>query len=179
MKKPTLFLSFVLGVFLVVGCGVRLYNPVDETRSLVFGFIDMKGAPTKMSNATLKQVKPLSKKPYWYMGTNGKGLFWDEQLPPGSYQLFSFGGHSFWRNASFTYNMPEFGKNETAVVIKKPGLYYVGSYKFEKTGSFFNPKFDLVKTDSPSEKEILQQLLALGIGTEWEKVIENRIRVLK
>ncbi len=179
MKKLALFLILVFPSLIFTGCAPRLYNPVDNSRALVYGYIDMEDAPTELSFVNFKQVLPKTKEPFWHGGTDGKGLFWQEQLPTGTYQLVSFGGSSFWRNANYTYNMPEFEKNETAVRIKGPGLHYLGTYKFKKEGTFFSPKFDIVKSRAPSEKEVLEKLLPLSAGTSWEGRIRNRLRELK
>lgn len=179
MKKLALFFIFVFSSLVFTGCAPRLYNPVDNSRALVYGYIDMEDAPTGLSFVNFKQVLPKTKEPFWHGGTDGKGLFWQEQLPPGTYQLVSFGGSSFWRNANYTYSMPEFEKNETAVKIKGPGMHYVGTYKFKKEGTFFSPKFDLIKSRAPSEKEVLEKLLPMSAGTPWEGRIRNRIRELK
>lgn len=178
MKKLLVLLTVIVSVGFVAGCGVRLHNPPDDMRSLVYGYIDMEDAPTKLGYATIKQVKPKTKKPYWPSGSDGTGLFWHEKLPLGSYQLVAFGG-SHWFKGSYHYDIPEYGKNDTAVVIKKTGLYYMGSYKYEKAGSFFNPKFELIKVNSPSEKAVLEKLLLLSSGTQWEGMIQDRLRSLQ
>jgi len=179
MRRFFILSILLLCIIFFTGCAAHLKNPVDNTRSLVYGYMDMQKAPSKMEWGTIKQMKPKTDKPYWSMGTNGKGVFWHEQLPPGSYMLVEFGGHSMLRNANYTYNMPEYGKNETAVVIKNPGLYYLGTYQYQKGGSFFNPQFDIVSVDSPNEKEVLELLLPLSNDTEWEKRIEYRIGELE
>ena len=47
----------------------------DPGNSLVFGFVDMSDAPTKVSGANIMQVAPPTDKPYW--GTDVKeGLFY-------------------------------------------------------------------------------------------------------
>ncbi len=178
LKKLT-FIILTLSSFIFIGCAARLYNPVDDSRALVYGYIDMEAAPTELSFITFKQVLPKTSEPFWHGGTDGKGLFWHDQLPPGTYQMVNFGGSSFWRNANYTYNMPEFEKNETAVKIKGPGLHYVGTYKFKKEGTFFSPKFDLTRSRAPSEKELLEKLLPLSAGTPWEARIKKRIKELK
>lgn len=152
----------------------------DPSASLVYGYIDMDEAPTSLSAATIKQYKPKPKddKPYWH-GSAVDGMFWFEYLLPGSYQLVTFGGSSWWRNATYDYYMPEFEKNDTAVVIKKPGLYFLGAYKYKEAGSFFNPKFEVEQMGKPTELELLTKLLPYSSGTQWEAKIRKRMGELR
>jgi hypothetical protein len=106
-------------------------------------------------------------------------MFWFDQLVPGSYQLVGFGGHSYWKNMSANYNLPDFTKNETALVIAKPGLYYMGAYKYVKTGTFWKPSFTIERIKEPGEKEVLTGLLPFSTGTQWEALIKKRIEALK
>jgi hypothetical protein len=178
MRRILTIMCLLLAVAVLAGCGTHLRNPADDTRSLAYGFVDMEDAPTKLAWATIKQMKPVKDKPYWGAGADGSGLFWNEHLEPGSYMLTSFGGHSVLRNASYTYEMPEYGSNGTAKVIKKPGMYYMGAYKYTKEGSFFNPKFSIEPVESPTEREVLEMLLPLSTGTQWEAMIKARIAKL-
>jgi len=179
MRKAAVLLGLAVFMFIISGCGVRIHNPANDNASLVYGYIDMSEAPTKLGWASLKQLKPKTDKPYWGAGSNGTGVFWNEHITPGSYQLTEFGGGSFWKNATYTYAMPEYGKNDTAVVISKSGLYYLGSYKYKKEGSFFNPKFSIEKSKKPTEKEVLEMILPLSKGTSWEARIVKRMKALK
>ncbi|MDX1487590.1 MAG: hypothetical protein R3268_05270, partial [Acidiferrobacterales bacterium] len=65
-------------------------------------------------------------------------------------------------------------------VIKKQGVYFVGSYKYKKikTGIFKPNQFDVEKTNSPSEKELLTQLLEYAKHPEWVRLIQNRLKEL-
>ncbi len=130
----------------------------DPANSLVFGYIDMEDAPTGVSSAWLVQVAPPSESPYWGLGVN-KGLFYNSYLPPGSYQLSKFGGSGFFAG-EHEYSFPRQG-NETALRITKPGIYFLGSFKYKNAKSgFFEPgKFSIEKINKPSEAELLQRIL--------------------
>lgn len=175
-----LFWLVLLAAALLQGCAAHMHNPEDSNASLIYGAIDMDEAPSRLDYATLRQYKPIpvDGKAYWHTGSVD-GVFWHDQIPPGSYQMVSFSGSSSWKNTNYTYNMPNFEKNSTALVIKKPGLYFLGSYKYRDTGSFFNPKFDIETAGSPTEKESLVKLLPLSSGTQWEALIKKRIGELK
>jgi hypothetical protein len=179
MEKKFL-LVVLLAVAFLQGCGAHMHNPSESNASLVYGFIDMDEAPSRLDYASLRQYKPKPADDKAYWNTAGvDGVFWFDQLAPGSYQLVSFGGGKWWKNTNYTYNMPNFEKNSTALVITKPSLYFLGSYKYRDTGSFFNPAFDIDKVNSPTEKELLVKLLPLSTGTQWEALIQKRIRELK
>ena len=76
-----------------------------------------------------------------------KGLFYHTLLPASSYQLSSFYGSGFFAGEN-RYNFPRQG-NETALRITKPGIYFLGSYKYKyrkvKTGIFEQDKFAMFK----------------------------------
>jgi hypothetical protein len=153
----------------------------DPSNSLVFGFIDMGDAPTKISGASIMQVAPPTDKPYWGMDVRN-GLLYTYYLPPGSYQLASISGSSFWRG-DYRYNFPRQG-NEQAVRISKPGIYFLGSYKYKgvKTGFFEGGKFDIERVSSPSEAELLRRILEEDKeikGSAWEAKIRQRLSQLK
>lgn len=105
------WLRWVLGFItlgILAGCASGPTRDInDPTNSLVFGYIDMSDAPTNVSHAWLRQVAPPNDKPYWGLGVQ-KGIFYNSYLPPGSYQLSSFGGSSFWQG-EHRYNFPRQG----------------------------------------------------------------------
>jgi hypothetical protein len=149
--------------------------------SLVFGYIDMEGAPTGVNAASIMQVSPPSETPYWALAVN-KGLFVNAFLPPGSYQLSSFSGSGFFAGPH-EYIMPRQG-NETSLRIVKPGIYFLGSYKYEKvkTGMFERGKFAIERTNTPTEAELLKRVLDDSEGirnSAWANKIRARLAQLK
>ena len=154
----------------------------DPSNSLVFGFVDMSGAPTKVSGAQIIQVAPPTDKPYW--GTDVRdGLFYTYYLPPGSYKLATLHGSSFLRG-EHQYNFPRQGGGETTVRIDKPGIYFLGAYRYKtvKTGMFEQAKFDIERASSPTEAELLQKLLDTDPEIKksvWADKIRQRIARLK
>lgn len=153
----------------------------DPANSLVFGYVDMGDAPTRISGASIMQVAPPTDKPYW--GTDVRnGLFYTYYLPPGSYQLASISGSSFWRG-DHRYNFPRQG-SETAVRISKPGIYFLGSYRYKgvKSGFFEGGKFDVERVNSPTEAQLLRRILEEDKeikGSAWEARIRQRLSQLK
>lgn len=153
----------------------------DPGNSLVFGYVDMTGAPTGFNAASILQVAPPSDKPYW--GTDVRdGLFYTYYLPPGSYKLASLSGSSFWKG-NYQYSFPRQG-GEQGVRITKPGIYFLGSYKYRdvKTGFFEAGKFDIEPAGKPTEADLLRRILAEDSdikGSVWEERIRQRLARLK
>lgn len=150
----------MLTLLLVASCGSS--GPVrdidDPTNSLVFGYIDMDDAPTGVSHAWMRQVAPPTDAPYWGLGVS-KGLFYNYYLPPGSYQLSKFAGSGFFAG-QHEYEFPQ-QSNQTSLRITKPGIYFIGSYKYKKvkTGFFSQRKFAIEKINKPTEAELLKRIL--------------------
>ena len=173
----------LLAALSVAGCGGgghgRDIN--DPSNSLVFGFVDMADAPTKVTGAQIRQVAPPTDKPYW--GTDVKdGMFYTYYLPPGSYQLATLHGSSFLRG-EHQYNLGRQG-GDTGVRIDKPGIYFLGAYKYKtvKTGMFEQSKFGIERVATPSEAELLQKLLdsdAALKNSVWADKIRQRLARLK
>jgi hypothetical protein len=154
----------------------------DPANSLVFGYVDMAAAPTKVSGVQIQQVAPPTEKPYW--GTDVReGLFYTYYLPAGSYRLATLHGSSFLRG-EYQYNFPRQGGGATTVRIDKPGIYFLGAYKYKdvKSGFFEQGKFDIERVSTPGEAELLQRILDGDPevkGSAWAEKIRQRIARLK
>jgi hypothetical protein len=166
---------------LLAGCASDNIGPErninDPTNSLVFAYIDMGDAPTKVEDASLK---PQGEEGYWHLSIDD-GLMYQQYLPPGSYQLASLSGSSFL-HGEVEYTFPAYGRNEASTVIRKPGVYFLGSFRYQevKTGMFEAGKFDIERTDSPTELDLLNRLLKQDWvkGSQWEARIKARIAEL-
>jgi len=151
----TAVLALAIAVSLLAGCagGGHGRDINDPSNSLVFGYVDMADAPTKVSGAQIMQVAPPTDKPYW--GTDVRdGMFYTYYLPPGSYKLATLHGSSFLRG-DYTYNFGGKGRNSTAVRIQSPGVYFLGAHRYVA----HEGKFDMQPAKSPTEKEVLQRLI--------------------
>jgi len=173
---------------------ISIDNPDN---SLVFGYVDMSDAPTKVKGAWMEQVAPPTESPYWSMGIE-KGLFYNTFIQPGSYQLSSFAGSSFVKG-NYEYNFSRQGQSKARVRIKKPGIYYIGSYKYvtvQKKSMFKRGKFSIERVSEPSEAELLRRILADTMkiqkaknykgpkkikveDTRWAELIRARLRELE
>jgi hypothetical protein len=160
--KKWLFVPLVLATVLLGGCAsVPKINPKDETVSLVFGYIDMKDAPSGLGWVSIKQY---SSDPQYYTVGVKDGLFYHIGVVPGSYQVETFGGSGgipILAPKQYQYNFGTRGRNDTAIRIDRPGVYFMGAYKYiEHPGGLFKAdKFEMQPIKSPSEKELLQKLI--------------------
>lgn len=172
-------LMFGLVLLLSYGCAgsSKALKEVDGASALVFGYIDMDEAPaTELTAFSLRQVLPKTDKPFWHMRTH-EGVFYIENLPQGSYQMNQFGGPGgMFSSASFYwFNFP---RQSDGFRISKPGLYYLGSFKYKKAGSMFNPKFDIEPLKSPGEREAIEKILQFSKSTKWEAQLQGRLNQL-
>lgn len=168
---------------LLAGCASTPELTSPEGRndlSLVFGYVDMSDAPSKLDFVWMKRMRPVEDKPYYSFWTVD-GMFFRANVPPGTYKFDKFGGHSGWKNTTYNYRFPEQGKTELDRQIAKPGIYYVGSYRYKEIKtSFWKPdNWDLERVNSPSERELLEKMLPYAKHEHWKKLIQNRIAELK
>ena len=161
MRRPILPLLGLL-ILLVTGCATSdPVDPKDPSLSLVYGYIDMADAP---SSVEWVRVKLYDGKNQGYLAATQKGLFFHVGVEPGPYQVERFGRHpTFFSNTEYTYNFGTRGRNETAIKVDKPGVYFMGAYKYIEvpTGWFEQDKFRMERTQTPSERELLAKLLAI------------------
>lgn len=133
----------------------------DETLSLVYGYVDMSAAPSKLEWVSIKQY---SGEGGWYRVPARDGLFWHIGVEPGSYQVEKFGGEagSFLTRRDVEYNFGTRGRNGTATRISTPGVFFMGAYQYvDHPGGFWKQdKFEMRPLTTPSEKELLQRLIA-------------------
>ena len=160
----------------------------EENNSiLIYGYINDKEAPFTMEWGDIKQVRPIIDEPYKDLRSNNEGLFYLENLPTGLYKIENVGGpEKGLSNSYYKWDMPE--SNEDAafkrmeIRAKKPGLYFVGSYKIKKVkdgGLFGVNKYETIATKEVSEKKALQKLLTYADGTKWKKIIRKKLKQLK
>lgn len=194
MQKLLITFFIVLpAILLSSGCALfSTEEPVDhndKTLSVIFGYFDMEGAPSwgGIDWVSVKQYKP--KEAYYYTDVD-EGLFWHIGVEKSSVQVEQFGRNTrFYSNATYTYNFGGKGRNATSLIIKKPGVYYLGSYKYKAidSGSVFKAdSFDMEKSSSPSEKQLLTRVLKIiredsdySIYTHQIGMIKKRLKQLK
>jgi len=174
-KKRSLVAIMVLAAFLALlffACGTSPYlkEPVDDQVSLIVGYFDMSEAPSGLDFVEFKKVDPPTDTPFFTCMCID-GMFYNSYAKNGKYKLYEFGGGKVY------YNLPNQGKMEWDPVVEKPGIVFVGSYKYKRrpSGLFELGKFDLEKLAHPTEKEVLEKLLPYAGETKWKDRIQERI----
>jgi len=167
MFKKVLVLGLAL---LMAGCASTGTPITDYTnRSIVYGWLDIDDVDgNHMYAGYIRQFSPPTKEPYYstYIDEfEGGYLVYFYGLPNGAFKLDSVKMQSclgfVCSNTVYTYNFGTQG-NVASVKIKKPGTYYLGSYKLaeEDTGIFEQSKFSVTKAKKgPSKKAMLKHIL--------------------
>jgi len=177
--RPLLSMASVLCLGLVLGgCAGTPIDPKDESVSLVFGYFDMADAPSNLQWASLKRYD--AKEPVWYDMAARDGLIYHIGIASGSYQVEKFGGQGgipLLTRAPYEYNFGTRGRNETAIRIQTPGVYFLGAYKYiDRPGGLFKAdKFQMKPIKEPSEKDLLQRLITLLESDSDTKIYTRQI----
>ncbi len=168
--------------------GVVPDNPASANASFVFGYIDMADAEPRLDWVTFQQVAPVVKDPS-IPGRAKEGVFYLENVAPGSYQVYDFGGRGggFFAKGNLYSTYPlSFPVSRQSgllrVKVEKPGVYFLGSYKYVNVKGnrvATNYVYELERLRAPTEKEVLAQLLPTVKGTMWESRLSDHLRKLK
>jgi hypothetical protein len=163
MKLSWLLPAVVLA-FAVAGCGSspKPVDTKDETVSLVYGYFDMKQAPSSLDWVSIKRYDSTAKEVLWYRFEAKDGLFFHVGMQPGSYQVERFGGTGGMMRTRHEYSFGGKGRNDTAVRITKPGVYFMGAHQYVNRagqGMFTPGKFEMRPASAPSEKEVLRRVI--------------------
>lgn len=147
-------------LFLLGACATGTpVDPADMSRSLVYGYIDIEEAPAPLDWIYIMRYDGSES---GYNPHINDGMFYHLGVVPGPYQIDSFGGFSFLRNAHYTFNFGGSGRNGSATRIDGPGAYFLGSHRYVDvdTGWFEEAKFEIEPArNGPSEREILTWVL--------------------
>ena len=122
IARRTIILAICL--LMISGCASKgePVDPKDETLSMVFGYFDMKDAPSDLRWVSIKRY---GDKPLFYEAGARQGLFWHVGIAPGSYQVETFGGQGgipMLTSSPYRYNFGTRGRNDTAVPNARSGL---------------------------------------------------------
>ena len=180
--KETLLLLWA--AVLLTGCGGGTFQkPETQNESIIIGYIDMDDAPGSFNGVSMKKLQPAEKKPYYNFATQD-GIFYRGHVPFGVYKMDSFTSFSSFKNTSYSFNFPQSGRSELDLKITKPGVYFVGSWKFKKVDVsakewlFGRGKFDLVRIGKPTELELLKKIQSEAKEPYWADLIKRRIAEL-
>lgn len=132
-------------------------EPEQGNVSLVYGYFDMDKAQSASYHwLVARRYRPSTRE--YEMHVYQSGLFYHLGVENGSHQVVRLGAYE----TSFHFGTHR--KNETAIKINKPGLYYMGSFEYDikRSDSWLangGGSFSAIKTKKPSEKEVLTLLL--------------------
>jgi len=174
-------LPAVVLAFAVAGCASspKPVDTKDETVSLVYGYFDMKDAPSPLEWVSIKKYDAEGKGGAWYRFEAKDGLFFHIGIQPGSYQVERFGGTggiALLTRRPYEYSFGGKGRNGTAVRITTPGVYFMGAHEYVNRagqGMFAPGKFEMRQAKAPSEKELLQRVIK-AIEADQEFAVYTR-----
>ncbi len=158
---------------LAAGCGNPNIAKPAHRASLYVAFIDAKRAPMKWRDVPLHCEGPKGEIVSWNMHRDEAGLLFVENAPTA--RCWILGGFNGGPR-DYVFKLADDPKrNLTAVEPKKPGVQYMGAYRFEPglAGSF-----RLVKVDDPGEMEVLGSVLPYLLNTPWSDVVKKRLDYL-
>jgi hypothetical protein len=163
---------------LLTGCASspRLGPPSTDDVSLVFGHINMDQASAKLDSVQMKRIYPETRTPYYNFWVVD-GTFFRADVPKGTYDFTSFGGHSGLKNKSHEYDFPGHGKGKVSPRITIPATYFVGSFRYSGIDNAGNAI--LVPAKAPSEYELLRKILPYAKDPYWSNMIKKRLNRLK
>lgn len=181
----SLFALAAAAALLAAGCASpppvpdprNLDPPLDDRVSFVYGYLDMREAPTVLGWMEMRQLSPPGMSRYYQMRVH-QGIFYLEKFPPGVFELNEFGGKNVLAGPKI-YRLPR-QSPALRLGIPAPDFYFLGSWKFRsgRGGNAPPGQFTLDRTGEPSEARVLTLLLPFAKGTAWEERIRARIASL-
>lgn len=160
----------VLSVVLLVGCASSTEITDFTDRSLGYGWLNIKDVDANRLHAVeIYQFRPHTSEPYYHAALKefkGGYLYYSYALPNGSHKTVSASGQRclafLCSNTIYNYSFGKQGDDVGAIIVRKPGVYHMGSYNLNnvKTGFFEQGKFGVVPaTNAPSRREMLEEIL--------------------
>lgn len=163
-------------------------TPRSAQMSLAFGYIDMTDAEPGLQWIRFQQLAPTPSEDK-LAGRTKDGLFLMDNLAPGSYQIYDFGGRGGgvfakgYLYASYPLSFPVTRQSGfLRVTVGKPGVYFMGAYKYvnirgNRVGTQY--EYALEPTASPNRRELLERLLQVVKGTGWEPHVAASLKSAK
>jgi hypothetical protein len=179
-------IAVLLALVLLAACSNIETVKDFEHRSVAYGWVDIKDVEINhLSAIYIQQYRPKTESPYFTTGfrkLKDGYVFWTIALPNGSHKLDTIKGQSclgiFCSNTFYSYNFGKQGDDVGAVVIQRPGVYHLGSFKMknEKTGFFEEGKFQVLPAgNAPTKREMLELILN-DKETQEEPIVMERIK---
>jgi len=167
--RATLALAAALA--LLPACATKYVSEqASRDHSLLVISIDMSRSPSYWRKVSLICEDRQGARPWWFMHTDGEGLYYQEGAPVG--RCWLQGG---FQDGIVTriYQLPEDpGQNPTTTSIPRPGIHYMGSFKYQGAGG---DDFKLVPNKAVSEREALKRVLPWTEGTAWNALVRKKL----
>jgi hypothetical protein len=153
---------------------LRLEPPPNDHASLVYGYLDMREAPTGLAWIEFRQVSPRTEATYYQMRVH-EGVFYMEKFPPGVFVMGEFGGQRR-DGRHLAYSLPRTSPT-VRVAIEQPGLYFVGTFRYRPVteNGVRVGRFEIDRLDAPDGEAVLRRILPFAQGTAWRQRIEQRL----
>ncbi|MCX8124589.1 MAG: hypothetical protein N3F66_10560 [Spirochaetes bacterium] len=191
MAKKALLLLLIISVFVQLSCAT---TPKDFSKlAFIFGKIENAEGDMALKYVDFVSRSFTEKSKYFEAEAHKqKGYFWLKDLKMGSYRAVGFFQQTLMQAIGFSgssgtyYSLNKYGHGPFLVRIQRPGVYYMGTYKYG-----INPKklsvtdlilgspttFNMVKVENDDPKEILEWILKNKISKKspWYSIIEKTI----
>jgi len=159
-RQVVSFAAASLAASALPGCaGPGRPDPDDPTRSLVFGYIDMSGAPTPVDWVSLRCYTCADPRSHYQISIKD-GLILHPAIQPGSYQIDVFGGSNslgIFSGAEHRYNFGTTQRNDSALRIDRPGAYFLGAWRYVAQSG---RAFSMQPLTTQNEKDLLARVVA-------------------
>jgi hypothetical protein len=173
MKRMIPFALALTAVLVALACGpkpLRFPNADNRDTAILFGSIEAPGGATNVNLRYYEGSTQLTS-PHVYKN----GLWFVENLKPGRYFLVNFKANGYVNHVA----SDDKGSFPRKLLSVNPGdIRFAGSYKVaynQQEGGLERRTFNYIPVSSPSEKQLLQQLIEILKGTPWEKKIRKRL----
>ena len=196
MQKTAIAFSALLALILFAGCGLtfqartlkdkEMDQPRKDEEAFVFGYVDMEEAKTGLDWAFMTQVEPRVFDPNRYFRAH-EDIFYLENMSKGLFRWEYFGGNgvghvtgTYFGTYAVDYFLKKF-KEEITIRVPKAGVFFLGAYKYVHVDGGFGKKdsFSLKPVSKPTERELLEKILAFAEDTKWEATLRKHLRRLK
>lgn len=175
----------------LTACGPSMYvkEMSDPKNAMVFGYIQAMNGPMYFHWVQLRHIDAAGNEEYYTTRSNEDGMFYAENLPLGRYEIHRMGRDcmpmgpnvvSNGRGGGVVWSLGPASKS-TAMQIRRPGVQYLGSFKFtfvEGKGFFSRDSFTFERANTPPEKELLKRLLPYTEDTRWSGSVKKRVAEL-
>lgn len=180
-------MPLLLGLILLIsGCASFGEHEITDYKhtSIVYGWLDFSSVDgNSLYDGTIKQYSPPTDTPYYHIGAEkykGGFVYYFYGLPDGAFKLSDMTLQScllfMCSNSIYKYDFGTQGR-VASIIIKKPGVYFMGSYKLAdiSTGFFEGDKFEVTRAKNPPSRKTLLKMV-LQDAPEGHPIVARRIK---